>query len=175
MAGPATTVMEDEISCSYMHRRWSLSSGKIRGLKTEIIRNLPFKRKNSDVLSDRMLSRLRLPDCVTILFCEVVSGWALGEKFASLNHTCQTINLYSRLATQRSLRQTVNVFWRGVATSPDTISELTTITDWQLTRHTLWREGMTMQEMAPFLCQHLLPETIPTVSVWQLTSWLPDQ
>lgn len=30
----------------------------------------------------------------------------------------------------------------------DTIRELTTITDWQLTRHTLWRRGMTMQEMA---------------------------
>lgn len=36
----------------------------------------------------------------------------------------------------------------GVATSPDTISKLTTITDWQLTRHTLCRRGMTVQEVA---------------------------
>lgn len=102
---------------------------------------------DSDVLSEWKCSRLWLPDCVTILFCEDVSGWALGEKFASLNHTCQQL-ISVRTATWRSLSQTVNIFWRGVATSPDTISKLTTITDWQLTRHTLWRQGMTVQEMA---------------------------
>lgn len=57
---------------------------------------------DSDVLSEWMLSRFWLPDCVTILFCEDVSGWALGEKFASLNHTCQTINLYSSYDMEKS-------------------------------------------------------------------------
>lgn len=37
--------------------------------------------------------------------------------------------------TRRSLRQTTNIFWRGVTTSADTITKSTTITDWQLTRH----------------------------------------
>ena len=100
---------------------------------------------DSDVVSEWVSSRLWLPDCVTILFCEDVSGWALGERFW-ITHAKHLISI--RAATRRSLSQTVSVFWKGVATSADTISKLSLLTDWQLTRHALWGQDMTVQEMA---------------------------
>lgn len=109
-----------------------------------------------------MLPRLRLPDCVTILFCEVVSGWASGEKFASLNHTCQTIHLYSSLRHGEVFAKQWTFFWRGgrdlsrYNKRADNNNRLTANTT-----HIVEGKAWLCRKWPLFLCQHLLPETMP--------------
>lgn len=137
-----------------MYQSWSCFSVKesLWGLKTESSKSFEtcLKKKYLSLLLNHVDMTLMscqsgcFPDCG----CQIVSLSSFVRRNLPvwIIHAKQLISV--RATTWRSLSQTVNVFWRGVVTSPDTISELTTITDWQLTRHTLWRQGMTMQEMA---------------------------
>lgn len=156
--------VDDEISSSCMYKSrssfslkesfWGLKLSHLNPLKVAF-KKIYFLLLNHVDITLMSCQSGCFPDCG----CQIVSlssfvrmsvvelsDWNLP---VWIIHAKQIISI--RAVTRRSLSQTVNAFWRGVATSSDTISELTTITDWQLTRRTLWRQGMTVQEVALFV------------------------